>query len=255
MFRDGPLILVCWRPLVCRIALPTIILLLAGCRGGGGGDGVPTAPAPKSFQVGGGDIVLTLDRQGRLTDARIQSDKRNLAAPDPQPVAEIVVAGQVMGIDSARRDGSDIVISFDDGKASVRFAIEEAVGRLVLRVLDVQPPDADFVRLRLAFRRLEEIDPALNGTYDEETIVCLRSINPTTRCVYRTLPGVVPQLGVEWDATHGIVGGAAALIATPRSGFARCSTVPQLGCMRAFDSDVSRVCVTPRNRRSPREPG
>jgi len=201
----------------CRCAILVVLQILSGC-GGGGGD-APVLVAPTSFRVGGGGVVLTLDGQGRLTDARAAGDGRNLAASEPQPVVELVVAGQALKTHAARQDGSDMVVSFDGGNASVRFAIEEGAGRLIFRVVEVLPPDAEVVRLRLAFRRLEEIDPALNGTYDEDTIVCLRSITPATRSLYRTLPGVVPQLGVEWDAAHGIVGGAAALIATTRSGF------------------------------------
>lgn len=171
------------------------------------------------LHVGTGDVVVTLDLKGRLTGVRVGGDARNLAATDPQPLLELVVGGQTLFPEDARTVAGGLEIGFDGGAASVRLAIEQAPGRLVFRVEDVQPGHAESLRMRLALLRLDEVDPALNGTYDDATILCLRSIEARTRCIYRSLTAGVPQPGVEWDAGHGMVGGAAALLATPRADF------------------------------------
>jgi hypothetical protein len=163
--------------------------------------------------------VLTIDPQGRLTAIGLSSVAGNFAAADPQPILEIVVGGSEHPVESLRREGATLLASFDGGAATVRLAVEERSGHLTFRVQSVQPADAEVLRLRLALKRLNAVDPSLNGTYGDDAILCLRSVTDTTRCIYRSLPGGVPQPGVEWSSTHGIVGGAAALVAAPRASF------------------------------------
>lgn len=194
-----------------------ILLLLFACGGGGGGTDVPAPSA--EIRLGTGDVTLVLDREGRLVDVRLAGDARGFAAADPQPLLEMVLGGETLTPEGARAVAGGVRFSFDGGAAAVRLEVEEASGCLRFGVAEVRPSTVETLRLRLALSRLDEVDPALNGTYDEDAILCLRSIDATTRCVYRSLPGGVPQPGVEWDDAHGIAGGTAALIATPRPAF------------------------------------
>lgn len=194
-----------------------LLFALVGC-GGGPGGAAPVQPATE-VRFASGTLSLALDVAGYVVDVRVGGDSRAFAAADPQPLLEVVREGETLLPDRARAVPGGVELEFDGGAASIRLDVEAADGRIVFRVAEVVPSDAEAVRLRLAVQRLDEVDPSLNGTYDDDVVLCLRSIEPATRCIYRSLPGGIPQPGVEWDAVHGIVGGAAAWIAAPRSSF------------------------------------
>ncbi len=184
----------------------------------GAAEAVPATPEP-GFSVASGNCALVIDAEGHVSSLKVLPDGTELANPEAATeLLEFERDGATVPLRSVFRRGGELVALFDAPGARVRLAVESADGHLLFRIVDAGSPEPDVLRLNVNLPFLAVVDGALNGTYDDESAVCLRPVTENARGVLAAAKGAATYT-VEWLRRRGIAGGAAALVATPRPRF------------------------------------
>jgi hypothetical protein len=182
--------------------------------------GATRPPDGAPFKFGNSAAKLVIGRRGRLLSL-MDRKGRELAEPtSTTTVLSAVRNGIRYPVNGIASSGSDLAVSFVDPSIKVRLGIRKRKRCFTFEVKHAEPDDLESLELTFPVSPLATRSTAANGTWDERTGLCHRSVTPNGRC--RLVPrgrAVCPT--VTWYQRHGIAGGQSALVATSRPDFLR----------------------------------
>jgi hypothetical protein len=200
---------------VSRMLGAALLVTVCACSGGSGGGKRPDPdPDPGGARLTNSYCSLVLDETGAVESLRLLPDGEELSLAGAFMEADH--GGTTFAATSLTTSKGDIVVRFEGLSGRLRIAVETEPGHIVFRIREASIPDLEAVRLRIPIRFSGVFDSPMNGRYNDVSAVCLRPVTANTLAKY-FLKDKVLTLGVEWVARRGIVGGAAALVATPRA--------------------------------------